>query len=827
METISYADSQLVNAMIGHLKNQFQTATPVLFTGAGFSIGATNTLGRQIPTVESLRRSLWGICFGNEPFEPSNSLQDLFQLAKNQHKKALIDFMTHEFNVNSATLPDWYQKILSLPWHRIYTLNIDNLETSADKAYHLPRSVRVTSATSQYELGIVNERKYLHVVHLNGSLNDIPDNVTFTFRQYAERLAREEPWFGQLTSDILSRPIVFIGTELDEPPLWQYIEKRKSRGGKELKELRPKSYLIVPSISRARRSSLSDYNISHIPLTGQAFTNSIISQLSESAERGHAFLRTFEDDDRSKTILDEVSNLATHPDEQTDYLFGSEPKWSDIQSGRAALRSIDQDIENTVKAARQLPRSKGIIIISGTAGTGKSTSLQRVALSLSSSGVRVAWADLSDGDISPHTVRQSMHGRNAPEVLAIDDADLYGNELTSLLRDICTSDNYPLIILALRSGKIDKVINSTQLSKIPTTELVMPTLTEEDIDSLLDILTREKRLGILRELTRSQQKSIFREKCGRQLLVAMIEATSGQTFHEKIRGEFSELDGDMQRIYAITSTASAFRYYLNKSDLLLAINGPNNETLNSMDKLVRRMLIHCENGVRFYARHPYIASVVFTQLVEEGEASQVIADIIRSAALQVNPEDSQSTRHRRIMRSFTNHEFLLTSIGSQDASLMYGELESLLSRDHNYWLQRGSLAVEDGNLFHAENFLGQARALNPRDMNVQTEYAYLLFRKAISNPSGTDSKRYIEEAESLLRSNIVNRGDKDPHSYHVLGSNMLEWIEKGIPDYSERKTTIETLISEIDEGITKHPGNLHLKALKDKLHHAYLLMAVR
>ena len=103
--------------------------------------------------------------------------------------------------------------------------------------------------------------------------------------------------------------------------------------------------------------------------------------------------------------------------------------------------------------------------------------------------------------------------------------------------------------------------------------------------------------------------------------------------------------------------------------------------------------------------------------------------------------------------------------------------------EHNYWLHRGSLEVEQGSLDLAENFLNQARARAGSDMNVQTEYGYLLFRKALQNPAASHATEYVAEATNLLKAKIAARGAKDPHAYHVLGNNMLEWIDRGIYTY--------------------------------------------
>ena len=81
-----------------------------------------------------------------------------------------------------------------------------------------------------------------------------------------------------------------------------------------------------------------------------------------------------------------------------------------------------------------------------------------------------------------------------------------------------------------------------------------PPLTDPDVDAL----TRANRLGELRGKSPAGQRKVLVDKCGRQLLVALIEATSGKRFDEKVESECAGLDGDAQLLYAITALATNF-----------------------------------------------------------------------------------------------------------------------------------------------------------------------------------------------------------------------------------------------------------------------------
>ena len=96
------ADSELRGMVIPHLRSQFERGTPVLFTGAGFSLAARNILGTPIPTVTQLKEALWSICFPGQPRDGSTPLQDLYEFALIRQPKALTQILKQSFTVADA-----------------------------------------------------------------------------------------------------------------------------------------------------------------------------------------------------------------------------------------------------------------------------------------------------------------------------------------------------------------------------------------------------------------------------------------------------------------------------------------------------------------------------------------------------------------------------------------------------------------------------------------------------------------------------------------------------------------------------------------------------
>ena len=816
-----------IKRALEHLGSQFERALPILFLGAGFSLGAT-TLDRtsKIPSAEELKKKLWTLCFPDEEYSPSTSLQNLYESGLHLRGNDTAALLRRFLTVDSDTLPDWYAPYFVMPWARIYTLNIDDLPRAAARKFKLPRELLLISAVRESYDALQNTRKpALEIVHLNGDINGIPDQVTFSTTQYAERLARPEPWYVRVAEDLVSRPFVFVGTQLDEPPLWQHIELRRHRGGRGLRELRPRSYLVTPKLDAARRSLLAEYNVIWLPFTAEELTAEVLAKLQPAAETG---LRTLQHDTSANPLepreVPFVSSLATNPTQTSEFLIGERPIWADIQTERAILRDCDEELWTGITTALLATALKGVIVVTGTAGAGKSTALMRVALRLNAEGQTVGWID-TEGSLTPHEIRAAMRSNDAPLILAIDDADMYGSELSSMARELSRRPPYPLIIVGVRAGRVDSVVQEKLLHDIPVKEFPMPPLADADIDSLIKVLDRENRLGLLQGKSRDEQRAAFRDQAGRQLLVAMIQATSGRRFEEKAVQELTDL-GDGARAYGLIAVASAYRFGLQRNEILLGLGESSNATLNTVDMLLRRHVTRIGHDGTLWARHRVIAEVITTELQKTGQIKELLQGLAHIAATQVLPTLSRSARPWRMLRHIINHDFLIRVIGADAARNLYGELEGLLRWDYHFWLQRGSLEVEVGDLSLAENFLNQARGLGPTDPYVETEYSYLLLRKAIENPATHTASDLVREAIETLTTLIERVGERDSYPYHVLGSQGIAWARRGITSTVEKEHFLRGIIAHLEAGYRNHPRATELKHLLDDLKREHLEIAV-
>jgi replication-associated recombination protein RarA len=198
-------------------------------------------------------------------------------------------------------------------------------------------------------------------------------------------------------------------------------------------------------------------------------------------------------------------------------LGGSRP--ADITKGYAVCREFEQGLDKQV-----LTEMPNAVIVTGTAGTGKTSTILRLAIGLQVAGKDVQYLDTEVG-VSIQRLR-SIIRQNAPDVLIIDDMDIFGTAAGPLLADLTGENPHLVVVAAVRSTHIDDLDIESNLTGRTSMVVNVPPLCDADIEALVDTLTRARRLGTLMGLPHERQCDILRQKSGRQLLVAMIEATS-------------------------------------------------------------------------------------------------------------------------------------------------------------------------------------------------------------------------------------------------------------------------------------------------------------
>ena len=107
--------------------NFANSAESLLFTGAGFSFGAKNASGNQIPLGNTLIDEIKKKLLKSSNWSLEEAAEELFRSLK---ADGYTDYLKQQFICNQ--IAPYHESYAKLPWMRIYTTNFDDV---IEKAY--------------------------------------------------------------------------------------------------------------------------------------------------------------------------------------------------------------------------------------------------------------------------------------------------------------------------------------------------------------------------------------------------------------------------------------------------------------------------------------------------------------------------------------------------------------------------------------------------------------------------------------------------------------------------------------------------------------------
>ena len=119
----------------------------------------------------------------------------------------------------------------------------------------------------------------------------------------------------------------------------------------------------------------------------------------------------------------------------------------------------------------------------------------------------------------------------------------------------------------------------------------------------------------------------------------------------------------------------------------------------------------------------------------------------------------------------------------------------------------------------------QSKSLDPNDVFVDNELAYLNFRKANNAPTDIGSQDLVDAAMETLASVALKRPDQRAHTAHIAGSQGLRWVQNSDMTQKKKKEFLEALLRDVQHAMPDDVENM-LSHLADELKRAILMMAV-
>ncbi len=507
-----------------------------------------------------------------------------------------------------------------------------------------------------------------------------------------------------------------------------------------------------------------------------------------------------------------------------DFLLGTKPDWQSIFSHLDAHRESADLLHDEVQQRLNLDHASGIVV-SGSAGSGKSTILMRAAANLAAAGTQVFFLDQFQG-LAPYHVAPALAAAADRFVVFIDDASNHLSLIAAFVEANRVTPRRMVLVAAERSNRRGRVLQRLSALSANDHLFEMPNLSDRDIDSLIDKLGEFNLLGKLAGKTRNEQRYEFAFRAEKQLLVAMREATKGEDFDLIILNEFESIESDEAKIaYLSICLGTSFGAQLSLEQFISFTDLFPNEALLLLDSQLKEIVIRREPHQRsLHARHRVIADALLNELAPRALVKTAYIRLLQTLAHDIDFSRSKHSRSFELYRDVINHDAIQRRfrVDIQSARDIFRSLESYLKTDYHFFLQYASLELEFGELATAENYLTQAEELAPyRDDFIQTTKALLFYKQSAASSRIHEATVLRDEARIVLLAQIEERPN-DPYPAHIFCTQELEWWEKWPTKLEDRRQLINALREDVTRYVKKYPFSTRLRALKEKIDGKYL-----
>ncbi len=256
-----------------HLYNEIAAGQVILVLGAGASVTSRTQAGTSIKAGDTLAREIAGAA-GLE--HSDEGLAEVIEACHPIVGDAKIKSIL-ERNYLHCRPSKELEALFAYTWRRIYTFNVD------DTIRNISRRSRVQQL--KYYNALKDRREdakglsECQVIHLHGYVNDYYAGFVFSASEYARRASQKIAWYEKLGEDFHDYTVLFVGTKLDEPLLFQHIQAVLN-----VHETSGQSYLFIPtSLSSIRVKSLENRSIVHV----QGSISDLTASLSQEYPGGN------------------------------------------------------------------------------------------------------------------------------------------------------------------------------------------------------------------------------------------------------------------------------------------------------------------------------------------------------------------------------------------------------------------------------------------------------------------------------------------------------------------------------------------------------------
>lgn len=817
----------------------------VLFLGAGASLGASDDQGKKMPDANGLRDAI--VQKFLLPRHSSLSLRPAYDLACSRRSVRDLQKFMHDTLDGFQPTPE-HLLVPTIPWAGIATTNYDLLVERAFKASGGGGRLSVHARDGEATLDTIPSSSTIYL-KLHGCINDY-ENITAPLITSTEQIIEHQNHRGNLFKTFLewgqSYSVAVVGYGMDDGDMRQLFHTLiNERDG------RPRHFLVRPGWD----DYLADYwkERRFEPVEGDFA--SFVTALHGAVPTGLADLGALARQERQTSITKFIAHFGVR--ESDDLVAALETTFEHVVPGqsytgnaRAFYEGVNQgwypvehglDVQRTVtrQALRRwvIPAREGkspkFCLIKGHAGSGKSTSLRRIAWEAALTYERFVLYLRPGAKINVDVLEEMARLTSLPIFLFVDEAGEHASDIRFILQKGGVKSWPITIIAAERLNEWNAV--EVEEDIIPHEELQIEYLSVAEIEELVLLLEEHKSLGELAKISIDERVRRLRDVAGRQLLVALHEATRGGNFEDILESEFDGIPSAEARALYLDICALHRLGPPVRAGLISRLHGISfHEFGERFFKPLEQVVITAERkyggDFHYQARHNYIAQIVFERAARTPAHKQ---EILLRIIDKLNTDYSyDQIVLRQLISGRTIAEMLPDRIMGE---AIYDAAERNVGRTtlvlHQRALYEMRMSGDQAGLERAEQLVKEALELEPRSPVLRHTLAELAFKRSTLARSPEEAAVFRSEAVSIARKLAADGRTSHPH--HTLAKVALANLDQALDEENLKPSNLATqavsnAIQEAENvlrtGLSRFPNEPYLltaeASLAIKLRHA-------
>lgn len=796
------------SSLIQKLDRCLLSSHPILFTGAGFSLGATNGNGEAIPSGNVLKKNilieLLGFKENSDEYNDlfTYSLADICSFASEQVSELKVhDFIVSQFI--DCTPQDFHKIIATFSfWRKIYTINIDDvIENSVPNGYLI-----VQNTERPFSYTRAKQKEY---IKLHGCVRNRSGNLVFSNQQYVDSMLHSTDYrFNSFAQDMQIENFVVVGTEMNEINLDYYLRLFSSVSSK---TSHGQLFFINPRPSLIFKSKVSKIGAHILEWTTEEFANHLksLTKTKDSYSKSHIiddFLYVKDKYEKDKKFKGYNSYL----------YFGQHPDYRDIiydwDFSNPEIKNKLSDIVSYIGSRRGC---KLMVAFYGKSMTGKSTYLKRIAINLVNENVAVY--DFCGKKFDTEDFRKKTR-IIAEDTIALifDNASFYYSEIKSLINNYPKEKNI-LVITAARTYSHNRkrycLVSETWYEEM----LIDGNTNSRDNVFAIDIAEKLDKKGLLGKLkAKSFDERVAYISSYQDVESCLFTITNGSYFQKRQLNAFFEKKNKLQQSKGIELLRQLAIFskldlpYIPLEIVTLMYGRDSNNILNICDDYIT--YYRDSNGIAL--RDSFLVPHLF-QI-----KSQHYIQLLKKLLVVISPQvlDKQHTYWNEIASSLMKCRLLrsVLRLKNSDVKNLLSDIKSYYNDDYNYWLQVGLSEQYDSDYELALNHFRQAESMSPSSYIVRNAIARNFLRQANEIIDYETANKLLQEGERMMKQLIADREDFQVKAYstHCLLFEKIRFYRRNglVPDESTLREMYEMLNAikskDADGPMTKHINNV-------------------